>query len=119
MRQILFASPQIEVEFRDVDRRIMDVLDYLSCRAWETGKELLMVTCIVRHDRLSEKDTHFNQPKPYRFVDVGILRRCPNDQFRDEINTKFPYGDSQHDTVPQLDHGTGPHFHIQVIHKEA
>lgn len=102
-----------------MDKRVMDVLDFMSERAWSEGRELLYLTCIVRKNALSANDTHLNQRAPYRFVDVGMLRRCDNEAMRMAVNGVFPYGDGVHETVPPLNHGTAPHHHIQVRHKEG
>lgn len=55
-----------------------------------------------------------------RAIDIRCttLKRYEAEDIRQQINRRFPYGltgkGKQGETIPPLDHGTAPHFHIQV-----
>ena len=75
----------------------------------------LVITRIVEHDG----STH-DQVAPYRFIDV----RCSDielkeaEKLRRLVNKIFPYGLNSKgkptDTIVALDHGSAPHYHVQV-----
>lgn len=103
--------PQIEREFAQLDKRLYPILKVMETIAFEIWKDHLVVTRIFEND----DSTHKN-PKPYRFIDIAILESgTPNsEKLRGFINAIFPYGVSGYSTIPPLDHGTAPHFHVQV-----
>lgn len=111
MRQVLFKNPDIQRELTQLDKRLYPILSYMSDYAWGMHEELLVVT------RIFEKDdsTHSN-PKPYRFIDLAILEAGieASEILKNKVNDKFPYGVKGYSTIPKLEHGTGPHYHIQV-----
>lgn len=48
----------------------------------------------------------------------NTLKPYEAEEIRRQINRRFPYGltgkGKMGETIPPLDHGTAPHFHIQV-----
>jgi hypothetical protein len=116
MKQILFDSFEIQKQFRNLHPQALVVIDFMSENAWMLWQELLYCTSIMRTKKLSARDTHYRQPKPYRFIDFGCLVRGNSERLRQMTNQEFIY-DPQRPallTIPPLDHGTAPHFHLQV-----
>lgn len=108
---ILFKNPLMQREFGQLDKRLYPIIFTMDAIAHHAWMDVLVVT------RVFEKDdsTHAN-PKPYRFIDIAILESGMenSERLRGIINDLFPYGKSGFSTIPKLEHGTGPHFHVQV-----
>ena len=68
----------------------------------------LVITSVYRKDG----GTHH----AFRAIDIAMLENGKSEELRKIMNKKFMYDpDRPHkETVPALDHGTAPHFHIQV-----
>lgn len=118
LMQIFFKHqteyPNIEREFTQLDKRLYPILGLMQSIAWDQFKDLLVVTRILQ--TTDDKTTHYNQKKPYRFIDIAILESglVTSERLRGIINTRYPYGIVGFDTIPPLEHGTSPHFHVQV-----
>lgn len=107
--------PDIEREFSQIDQRLARVVNVLETLAWAMYRDILVVTCIKRTHSLRQGDTHFEQRRPYRFIDFAMLENADNEALRKVINILFPYGKDGLLTVPEFDHGgTALHWHIQV-----
>lgn len=102
--------PQIEREFTQLDARLMLILETMEAIAWHRWRDILVVTRIKDTD----KSTHGTQVKPYRFIDIALLEKGDSEMLRRIINVLFPYGKEGLYTIPPLEHGTAPHFHLQV-----
>jgi hypothetical protein len=64
-------------------------------------------------------DVFRNDPKSVHSVGRGIDFRIScsmrdAERVREWFNRVFPYGKGTIQTIPPLDHGTAPHFHLQV-----
>ncbi len=113
--------PQIEREFVQLDKRLYPIIHVMASIAWELWEDHLVVTRIKDPKEMDGTDnTHFHQVKPYRFIDIAILESGMenSEKLRGWINNMFTYGKTSArkpaSTIPPLDHGTAPHFHIQV-----
>ena len=107
---ILFKNPDKQREFAKLSPRLREIVRVMEWRAWDMYRDELVVTDIFRADRMS---THHY----YRAIDIAILEHGGmegSETLREEINKAFEYGDGIHETIPKLDHGTAPHFHVQV-----
>lgn len=82
----------------------------MAAIAWHRWGDHLVITRIKAKDQ----STHGLQEKPYRFIDIAILEKGDSELLRRIVNVLFPYGKRGFYTIPDLDHGTAPHFHIQV-----
>lgn len=118
MNQVLFKRQSgyrdVEREFGQLDKRLLKTIEMMSHIAWVMWGDHLVVTRIKQV--LDDGSTHFKQSKPYRFIDIAILESGMenSETLRKIINVLFPYGAKGFLTIPSLNHGTAPHFHIQV-----
>lgn len=114
MRQILFKDPMMQREFAQLHPKLYEIIEYMDVQA-ALYDDFLVCTSIYR----SDSSTHSN-PKPYRFIDFAILERggeSGSETIRGLVNKTFQYDPNRPgmETIPKLDHGTGAHFHIQVL----
>lgn len=105
------AYPDIERELAQLDSRLLKIVKTMSAIAWEVWGDYLVVTRIKEHTK--DGSTHAKQDKPYRHIDIAILENGDSETLRRIINVLYPYGVSGFYTIPPLDHGTAPHFHVQ------
>lgn len=113
--------PQIEREFVQLDKRLYPIIYLMEFIVDKLWQDHLVVTRIKdAHEMPGTDNTHFYQEKPYRFIDIAILESGMenSEKLRGWINAIFVYGKTSTgkpaSTIPPLDHGTSPHFHIQV-----
>ena len=104
-----------------LDKRLYPIIHIMQTIAWELWQDQLVITRIKDAKKMEGTDnTHFFQEKPYRFIDIAILESGTenSEKLRGWINAMFDYGKTSTgkpaSTIPALDHGTAPHFHIQV-----
>ena len=99
-------------ELTKVDRKLRMMVDVYAFLAKTLYGDDIVITSIWRDQAGS---TH----KYWRAVDIAILQSGMENSkhLRHVMNLLFPYGDSIHQTVPALDHGTAPHTHLQVMAK--
>ncbi len=79
----------------------------------------------IHHDRAIVGATGYSAVHAaWRAVDVrcSTLEAADAEAIREKMNRRFIYGlggdGKPRDTIPPLDHGTAPHFHVQVPNKE-
>lgn len=104
-----FKYQGLDDELRNVHKDLYLVLTVLAHLGWLLCGERARVTSIFRDDG----GIH----NYWRAIDVGVfqgLSMDENERIRKCINALFPYGDGRHETCPPLQHGTAPHFHLQV-----
>lgn len=106
---IVFKDPEDQKDFRKLKKPVMDILSFIEEVVWALEKEPITITSIAR----SDGSTH--ETMRYWVVDLGMFSRVDNDWLRDIVNRKFPYqGKKGVMTVAPFDHGTAPHWHVQV-----
>ena len=117
MKQILFARPELQLQFRMIHPKNAEIIEFMSDAAWKFYRELLCCTSILRVRKIGERDTHYNQKVPYRFIDFDVLVRGDSERLRRMVNEEFQYDPLRPDlfTIPPLEHGTSPHLHVQCI----
>jgi len=104
--------PQIEREFGQLDGRLLKIVMTMEAIAWQVWKDALVVTRVKEHS--NDGSTHYKHGKPYRFIDIALLETGDSEALRRIINVLYPYGVAGYYTIPKLDHGSAPHFHVQV-----
>lgn len=117
MRQVLFKNYNRDARhFTMLHPRLAQIINFMSEVAWALWKDHLLVTSIYRDD----KSTH-NQKPPFLRIDIALLEKGGNsgsELMRKIVNIVFPYGKMQSgklgETIVPLDHGSGPHMHIQI-----
>ncbi len=108
--------PEIEREFTQLDKRLYPILYTMETVAWHAWKDHLVVTRIK--EAKNDQSTHYHQQKPYRHIDIAVLESGleNSELLRKFINVFFPYAIPMikgYDTIPDLEHGTAAHFHVQ------
>lgn len=106
------SYPQIEREFAQLRPDLLHIVETMAAMVWARWRDHLVITRI--YEPSPDNSTHNKQTRPYRFIDVALLENGDSEMVRDIINKLFPYGIDGYETCPPLDHGTAPHFHLQV-----
>lgn len=99
-----WVDKRLNPRVRRIVRHLAIELDHANAKA--------VITSIHR-----EKTTDSGVHAAWRAVDLReTTKRLLSQRIRDEINHWFPYDEHRPhlDTIPRLDHGDGPHFHVQV-----
>ena len=108
---ILFKDPDKQRQYSRLHTKVKQITSTLAYLAKDLYGDDLVVTSIYR-----EKDGSVH--KHYRGIDIAILDKGGTDgseRIRRAINILYPYDVNRGklDTIPVLNHGTAPHFHVQ------
>lgn len=120
MHNILFKRsgdyPEMERELSQLDYKLARILHTFAALVWQMHRSYIVITRI--YEPRKDGSTHNRQKKPYRFIDVALIEQLDmedQERLQRAINILFPYDCSGlRKTIPRLDHGTAPHYHIQV-----
>lgn len=122
MHNIVFKRqdeyPDIEREFTKLQPELMQIVEVFASLAWILYRDYLVVTRIYQASD-DGSSHHKYQPAsgPYRYIDIAIPynmgKEGKEETIREMLNKLFPHSRGL-ETVPPLDHGTAPHFHLQV-----
>jgi hypothetical protein len=116
--QARLTHPNIDRELSMLDKRLQRILHTFCGMAWTMYKDFVVITRI--YEPKDDKSTHHRQGArgPYRFVDCALLETPDmqeQERIRTGLNIIFPYDcTGLIQTIPPLDHGTAPHYHMQV-----
>ena len=108
-RNLYAKSPELIDEWSDkrLDRRVRLIARHFALDLEDLGAPAV-ITDVFRDD-----------PKSVHSVGRGVDLRLScsvkaAEKLREKYNRIFPYGKGKTETIPALDHGSAPHFHIQV-----
>ena len=106
-------------DFTMVHPYLLVIMEYIRFNAWLLYNDHCVITSIYRNDG----STHDTKP-PYIRSDIAIPYKAGvegAEKIRTLTNIAFPYGKKLNgkdgETVIPLDHGTGPHLHVQISPK--
>lgn len=104
---ILFKHAQRQREYAKLDPRLRQIVMWMEHEAW-VDFDVLVVTSMFR-------EKHGSVHRYGRGIDIAMLEYGDSEAMRTKLNEKFPYDKNrpEMETVPELRHGTAPHFHIQ------
>ena len=105
---ILFKHFYFPPQFEKLDPRLRQIIDTMENLMWSRWHCDLLVTSIYRND-----ESYHRFGPPYRFIDLSLMERGNNELVREIVNKLYPRADGKK-TIPDLRHGTAPHFHVQV-----
>jgi len=112
-KNVDITAPQMSAVHPELGK----ILGLASFLAYEWYGDDLVITAI--YDPNHPGLTHRALEKYHRFVDCRLLSRgglVGSERLRRTINAAYQYDPQRPmmETIPLLDHGTGPHFHFQL-----
>lgn len=111
-KMILFKSLENQRELAKLHPKLRRLVGWMETYVWQNYSDDLVVTDIYRDDPGS--------PHAYfRAIDFAMLEKGNSEELRSVVNSLFPYGDSVHETIVPLEHGSAPHIHVQVSATET
>lgn len=119
-----FKTERIKAEWDSpsMNQLLKKIVIDVAAKRWEMLRNKTVVTCIYRDkqenaDALSTSQTHCE----WRAVDLRVNGSSKNAEefIREKVNKTWDTGLKNMPRVPPLDHGTAPHYHVQITRKEA
>jgi hypothetical protein len=102
------ATQAAEWSDRRLDARAKTIIRHLAVELFAIGSACIL-TDIFRPNAPRSVHAH------WRGIDARLsCSMREGEKIREKFNRWFPYGKGSIETIPRLDHGTAPHFHIQV-----